>query len=258
LKTAPTIGDSVYTIDVSLTLGAYNGGTFAVGNQLFDVFTNGVNTVNIIQVGQLPFTNLHDDDDDALLPYSTPPLGFLGQILSNCYIVVASDGGGNMSNNKLTVPFVSNVYDPNAIMSSANAFESSGNRTNDYWIVWLCSAHQPVTTPGENYGTTPLGGRADGDPDSEKKLVAIAPYGGALLFRESIRDGGAAAYGLSTNAIEPPLIAHELGHAFGLIDLDKDSNPVNQNSIMGKFWLSNGFAPMDIETIRKRTNSPGM
>jgi hypothetical protein len=223
------------------------GGKLVVGGGEPVMITNADGTAATLTTSTLdvPVSLVDDDDNNTLLPYANPSLAWLKTVMKDAYVKVVNDGGGDTNNNKQTVPFVLNVYDPDAIMSSANAFESSGNRGDDFWIVWLCSAYQPVAVPGENYGLTKLGGRADGDPDSETKLVAIAPYGGALLFRESIRDGGAASYGLSTTAIESPLVAHELGHSFDLLDRDEDSDPVNRHSIMGYFWLSNGFAPAD-------------
>jgi hypothetical protein len=251
------LANGVFTIEVDLGTNQYAGATFQVVGVAFTITTNTTNTVTVGGAPAVPFI-LRDDDDETLLPYPNPPISFFQTILEPAYVKLINDGGGSLTNNKQTVQFVANVYNPDAAMNLPNAFESSGARGNDFWIVWVCSAFQPITTPGENYQTTDLGKRADGDSDSEVELVAIAPYGGALLFKETIRDGGAALYGLSVGDLEPPLVAHELGHSFGLPDRHLDADPVNRDSVMGYFWLSHGFAPIDIDIIRQSPENPGM
>jgi hypothetical protein len=258
---AITIGDSVYTVSANLTPHAFDGGTLAVAGQNFNVVSNGVNTVNILQIGELPFSNLHDDDLDNRLPYSNPSLSWLTTVMADAYVQVVNDGGGNINNNKATVPFVLNVEDLTllyaTIPSSAGAFESRPNRANDFWVVWLCSAYQPFTTPEAGY-LDPGDVRADSDPNSESPLIAITtlpdwtlPPGGALLFMETFYDRGTNAYGTAANILEPQLIAHELGHTFGLDH--------TYGGIMGNFWVPGvRFAPADLVNIRKKVTSPGV
>ena len=219
LAVRSTIGDSFFTVNTDLTPGLFDGGTINVAGQTFNVFTNGVDTVNIFQQGVLPFSNLHDDDDDTLLPHSYD-LSVLSNAISKAYIGVLDDGGGSLLNDQTNNTFMLNLPGT-TLEADQQSFNRQASGSDGYWVAYLLVSYQGPTIK-------------DGDPNDEPTTYGVtwavntncfvaSGGAGSQIFVESIRD--ALASGLETlPSVASYSTAHEICHQMGLAHWDVDPN----------------------------------
>jgi hypothetical protein len=258
--TGQVVGLTGNTFTVSADLGTNNftGAQFDVPGASFLIFTNSASTITVLGVPpKMPFI-LHDDDGDSIMPTNlnnAAVAGLLEEKYRPAYILPKIDGGGDPNNNKLNVPFVLNVDTTsfaamNAVLTSANALESDGNRANGFWVAYVLTAFQ-----GHPYDavTDPSDIRGDTDPNSEPRLAGVTSELegiGSLLFMEEIRDFRLQ----SSTDLTAPGFAHETAHQFDLIDC----NPCPGDFMGPDFFMSGSkFSVPDIVKLRQRVRSPG-
>jgi len=210
--------------------------------------------VNIYEVGQLPFSNLHDDDDDGILPHALTIGSEFKTVYNAAYIEPVVDGGGNSANNSTSVPFILNVPASQfqSVLTSVNALQSDSSRADNVWIGYALVAFQSSATP-EQLGTPAPGNppRGDYDPNSEHNLPGLNWGLGAMLYWEPIREAG-------VQSSEQRIAAHEIAHQFGVEDAYY-WGPSAPDDIMGDGAYSSGshFYPEAIQVLRSRIQSPG-
>jgi len=246
---------------VALPENAYNNGTLTVAGHVFNVHKNQINVVEVKHSNvTLNFTGLHDDDDDAVLPYDIAANSAAIEALLNskygaAYIAATIDGGGSPANNKLTVPFRLNVDTTSSaamikVLKSANALESDGARANDFWVAYVLMAFQ-----GHPYDpdTAPTDPRGDNDDNAEVALGGVVPFLNAIggfVFVEELRDEQVE---LGINSLIPT-IGHEIAHEFGL----EDCNSCPGDFMGPDYYLpTSRFSAADIDRLRARNKSPG-
>lgn len=244
------------TFTLRITAGAlvagHNGGTITVAGVGMAItgVNVGASTVTVGALANIPFV-LVDDDAFVLPSYSN--LDTLDTAFNPCYILVVRDGGGG-NNNDQTVPFLLNIAG-NA--NFVNAYEanrgSKNNETDQFWVVYVVSAFQP-----ETYITFDDGGfLGDGDATNEgltrgivigpTSNTAVAQGGnGALIFRECVRDSGI------NNALYRRVVAHEVGHQFGLAH-----STALMSSSVNNADSADTLEDRHINLIRCRVKSPG-
>jgi len=244
------------TFTLRITGGAlvagHNGGTITVAGVGMGItgVNVGASTVTVGALANIPFVLV---DDDAFALPSNPNLSGMDTAFNPCYILVVRDGGGGNHNDQ-TVPFLLNIAgDDNFV----NAYEanrgSKNNETDQFWVVYVVSAFQPETYITFTDGTA-LG---DGDSASEgltrgivigaTSNTALARGGnGALIFRECVRDSGI------NNALYQRVVAHEVGHQFGLAHatslMSSSVNNADSDDV---------FEDRHVNLIRSRVKSPG-
>ncbi len=227
----------------------YVGGTITVAgvSSTITAVTTGVNpTVTVDAPPNIPFTKLHDDDVDGVLP-SLPSIENMqsADIVSKnrfnqVYIRPIYDGGGNAANNQNNVPCILNTEN-----SSAYLWQSRNNNSSKFWVTYLLAAFQ------DSYQNN----TKDFDPDIERGTWASANNkpmkSGVLLYIESQRDG------LLSNDWKARVTIHEVGHNFGLIDQYND--PASDGIMYGYAPDGNSsdnyfFIDSDVNKIRKINN----
>jgi len=185
----------------------FANGTFSIGGVNGTINWLGPNMGNVSDLnGNIPIV-AHDDDVDNALP-QLPDISDMqssDSISKNrfkqVFIRPVYDGGGNLNNNQVNVPFVKNTES-----SKVYLWQSRKNNKNNFWVIYLLNAFQ------DSYGHL----QNDFDADLEGGTWASAnnpPMGaGVLIYSESMRDGS-----LPSSWMKRVLI-HEVGHNFGCSD----------------------------------------
>jgi hypothetical protein len=262
LAVISTIGDSFFTVNTDLTPGLFDGGIINVAGQTFDVFTNGVDTVNVIEQGILPFHDLHDDDYDTLLPHSYD-LSVLSAALQQAYVSVVDDGGGNTSNNQMNNTFAANLT-TNQIEQS---FNRQANGDDAFWVAYVLMSYQYTTD--SDFDPDSEGGTGGVTLDVSDNCTVESGGVGSQVFVETVRDR--LANGGDVIGLEARVLAHEVGHQMGLAHWDIDSSgqplpcvtdPIPPPNLMLSYVgdLSNSqatFVPQHLKLLRLRIHTPG-
>jgi hypothetical protein len=235
------------TPDNPFQINEYQNGKFKIGDQTYTIVSNTANEIRIDATVQIPF-RIEDDDSKTLLPH-TPDVGATtSAIFSEAYIQLEIDGGGNLTNNENTVPFAANVgqLDTGNLFALPGVFDSKNNRSNNFWVSYILSGFQ--NGPGLDTFYSESKSDGDGDPDSEKAgpngytlAVTGTIHNATLLYMENIRE-------TNTFTSEQRILAHELGHAFGL----GHTGGVMTNT----FTPGAKFTDTQLHTIRSRVPSP--
>lgn len=251
-----TAGGTLETLvgsSASLASGAYEGGTVSIAGNTFNVARNSTQSFFTVGVAEIPF-QAHDDDADFLLPYPLggPPTEWnvVATIYAPAYIRPVIDGGGNLDNNKRTVPFrlhlpASEVE--NFIKPPAGPLNAHNNRSNDFWVAYVLFAFQSSPQPLDfSLPGNPPDWRADADPNAEVPFplyaVATGLNGkGAVFYVEEARE---RAFVIP----EERAHAHEIAHQFGIDD--------RTGGLMSNPLLP--FVPRQIDFLRNRVESPGL
>lgn len=205
-------------------------------------------TLTVAQV-LLPFRLV--DDDSQTMP-SLPDTTYLATAFAPAYVHALADppdGGGNPNNNEDTVPFRRNSYDSGL----PGAAQSDANRRDSFWVAYILGAFQPSL----------LSNRGDNDPNSEMGLGAACTeiwqthfWPTAAVFNEDLRDERAEGRVF----FDGQIVAHEIGHEFGLDDKGTTRFPVSPDwDLMGPgvHRQDARFVPMDLDFIRRGPASPG-
>ena len=246
------LSGGVFTITSNLGTNKYVGGTFRTVGVNFTITTNTATTVTVSGTAQIPF-QLHDDDDDTLLPH-LPDTGLMVQKFNPAYVAPIVDGGGDANNDKQTISFNANVDATShtaldAEFNKTGAFESEVNRASDFWVAYILTAYQ--AQPTQDY-----------DPDGSSEW---GPHGvngggssyrrGALFFPESLRDYARQRghSGAEQTTLEMRSVVHEIGHQFGLQD---NTGGLYDYSLVYDLTVDPVFLGNHLNIIRS-TASPG-
>ncbi len=230
-------------------------------------------SVQVKQPVKIPYI-LTDDDDFNLLPtYSD--LSRLTTAMKAASVLVVPDGGGNKGNDNNTVPFILNtpevIYDDlkKLSMTYKNDRQSVYNETNEFWVVYVCSMYQAEARkdgdPNEEMGTI-YGIAVTYEKGDTSDIKLTNGMNSALIFRETVKDisNKQDSQEVSYDHATPIIIAHEVGHQFGLghgnIGFNNKPNP--EYPKMGimfseEMYKIPYFIPRHINIIRSRTASPG-
>lgn len=256
---------SLFTVDVNLVPGQFNGGTMQVAGHVFAVQKNQINVVEVKAANvKLDFTGLHDDDDDTLLP-RVPGLGVLEAAMKGAYILPLNDGGGNPANNQLDAPFLLNLPGDSRQNDEAS-FRRQAVGADDFWVVYILASYQHKWTSDHdpNFQTNLWEGGTGGVVWGRvTNLFVVAGGDGAQIFVETIRDR--LAFGARAG-LEERVLAHEVGHQMGLDHWDVGvagvtAGPVQPNLMLYTVQsIENDqarFVPQHLHLLRSRIRTPG-
>ncbi len=230
------------------------------------VAANAVNSTITTNDMQIPFL-IRDDDNlpnSGVLP-NQPDLSGLNIAFQDAYIICENDSGGDPNNNSNNTPFIENASTA-AEMAIINAErQSSINESTLFWIVYITSAWQfsPLSDADANGENIHWGGSYPStNTTHDENLTTGGDY--SFAYRETILD------------VPPPLaesfiIAHEVGHQFGLGHCNGDyitpnALPTNEYPNIGLMSAggnnagvapTNRFIARHLNLIRSRVSSPG-
>lgn len=198
---------SLFTVDVNLVPGQFNGGTMRVAGHVFAVHKNQINVVEVKAADvKLDFTGLHDDDDDTLLP-RVPDASLLTNALAEAYVVPMFD----LPNPNKVVPLVSNVrfgtddstyFGPYGLVG-VQRWDTKGLNQPDFWVAYILTCFQGDVMEDAD----PLGEVAETIVGG----VTAVPDGGSLVFEEHLRElvPSSPAVRFYQHRVT---VVHELGH----------------------------------------------
>jgi hypothetical protein len=215
------------TFSLSITNGtlttAYVGGQIEVAGVMMTI--QSVNTQNNTVVVQplvnIPFELV--DDDTATMPH-VPDTTQMQPSFAVAYVEPVFDGGGNIANNTITVPFKLNVPVNQSV--TVQMWNSKGNNSDNYWVAYILTAYQRSVLD-------------DRDPNSEAGTFGVTadPSGGSLIFLERHFENDI----INRTLEEQDTVNHEVSHVFGSVDIPGEPTDGRGN-----------FTPKTLDLIRKR------
>lgn len=257
-------------VSSGVLVAGHNGGTLNVAGVSMTISSVDAATKEVVvsALSDIPFELV--DDDTHTLP-TWPDLGLMDQLYQPAYIRQADDGGGNAANNTQTVNAEINLsQNTDAALKDmmkvgiASSAGSDGDRADDYWIAYVCSAYQKLTAQDydPDSSTPPEFGPLGTTPGAEPML-------GCCIWQESIDDfikqaayPGApavfAAWAGQRQKLEQRCVVHESAHLFNILDL---TGGIMSNAFMNDELCDEDgdvkFTDAQLDTMRTRVKSPG-
>jgi len=215
-------GDYSWTINIppGVIIGDYNNGNLNVAGGGDVMITVPPGSVNVVESANFQLAGTFRDDDGlgATLPNQATLVNM--NIFEDAYLITELDGGDAVANNENNLNFIQNIFtnhlvDVPLINAQIQPLRDhiDSNESNNFWVVHLVTCWQSDhELDGDPNAETTSYGLGDGYLDLafpwvDNTEIAQGPAT-TMIFRETVNDNIPYPEGL--------LIAHEIGHQFGL------------------------------------------
>jgi len=232
----------------------FKDGTVTIRGVDYEVKGNTAASITTKTKVLIAFTAV-DDDDNSVLPLATfADTSLMEQGFQAAYILPLNDGGGAATNDTTNLTSTVNLPNTEAAFEAFFSRQSAPNEKDSFWVVYILSAFQYVTTSDwDSDGQAGEGGT--GGLTFAFTATATLQQGGhgCTVHRETIRDR--LANGTRARAgLEARVTVHEVGHQFGLDHNTDIMMSTNQDGPLGADFH---FSDMDLNLLRARVKSHG-